>query len=315
MPGSLTVSCEAPLLWSLPLLLVKEDLALVVATLGLCLVLKGAWRIGVTLMALCGAYLAVIVGLVIPSLNPRGQYDFLSVAAGGGEHASLLDTVVHLPVALVSPSVKLTTLLLTFSVVGFLAVRSSFALLAIPIIVTRFASPLSVYWTPYWHYSLPLMTILFIAAIDGIRRMDSTAGSSRQVRRWAASGILAVNVCMLPFFGLQVMADPTFWHRSERAEAFDRITALIPAGSQVQANSSVSVFLVSDHRVYWLTPPDTVVDQVTFRGAPYILVDQSEWQGYDRDGVEYAHELNQPFRYETVDSEQGFTLLARVDEP
>ena len=298
-------------LWSLCLLMVKEDLALVVAALGVAIALQGSWRLGAALVAGCAAYLGLVVGLVIPALNPRHQYDFLSLATTGAD-SSLLDRLIDLPVTLVSPSVKVTTVLLTFVVVGFFVFRSWFSLLALPVLLTRLVSPLSVYWTPYWHYSLPLMTILFIAAIETMRGWHGKSLVARSVRRSAVAAIVTINAFLIPFFPLQGMVHTGFWEKSDRATAFDRLAALIPDDATVQANSSISVFLVSRHTVYWLTPPDTIVEQTAYVGADYILVDQDEWEQYDRDGVQYARKVNPGIEYDVVGADEGYTLLRRT---
>ena len=101
--------------WSLPLLLVKEDLGLTVAVIGLVLWLAGERRRGTVLAVAGGVGLLLVVLVVIPVFNPEGAYAYTS--AVGGDRG-LLATVFD------DPGRKLLTVVMTLAVAGFAPLAS-----------------------------------------------------------------------------------------------------------------------------------------------------------------------------------------------
>lgn len=303
---------RSAVLWSLPLLLVKEDFGLVLGGLAICLFVVGKRTLACMLGVGAFAYLAIVVGIVIPAINPRGQYDYLRIAQQGAGSAGPLHTLLTLPVHMVSPDVKLATLMLSFLVVGMVAVRSPFAWLAVPIFVERFASPIERYWGPTWHYSLPVMPIVFIGAIEVIARIR---GSERTTARRMVMIVPPVSagiaVCLLPIFSLHLLATHDYWQRDARAEAFDRLAREVPRGASVQADSLTGSFFVPDHDVYWLSPPDTIIPGLGIVDADFIVVNQEEWSGYGLHGVEYARDQHPGVLYRVVFDQEGYLLLER----
>ena len=147
--------------WSLPLLLVKEDLGLTVALIGLVLLLAGERRRG-TVLAVAGAVgFLLVVLLVIPSFNPEGAYAYTGNVGGD---RGLLATVFD------DPGRKLLTVVMTFAVAGFAALVSPWALLVLPTFAWRFAGDNPFYWGTDFHYSILLMVIVAVAAIDAMDR-------------------------------------------------------------------------------------------------------------------------------------------------
>lgn len=305
---------RAAALWTLPLLLVKEDYALVVAAVGLSLLCKGQRALAAGLGAAGALALPLTVGVIIPAFNPQGRYDYLSLIGSGDGPGSLAHTVLQLPVTLVTPHEKLITWLLTFFVTLFVSLRSPFSWVAAPLLLERFASPRDIDWVPWWHYSLPVMTILFVAAVEVLGQWQR---SDRRLRRmagqWAPACMALAAVGLVPVFALHRLFVPANWDTSPRAADLDALVAALPPGSSVQTDPSPSSFLVPHHRVYWIAPPDVTFPTPNDMGADFILVDQQDYRRLHLDGVEYAQAVNVSSTYIVVERRGDFTLLRRVD--
>jgi uncharacterized membrane protein len=240
---------RAAVAWALPLLLVKEDLGLTVAAVGLYIAFHGARRIGLTTAALgtLGSWLEMDV--LIPAAN-HGRYEYSASLAG-----SLLDPgpagLAHAALALVTPETKLTTVLLLLAPTAFLAARSPLLLLVVPTLGWRFLSTDAVYWGTAFQYSAVLMPIVFAAFIDTLVRLKASGG--RRAAATTRAGLivcLIVSALILPGFPLANPARPSWWRNDPRVTAADRVMDLIPDGVSVAASN-------------WLVPQLTDRDTVT----------------------------------------------------
>jgi len=238
--------------WSLPLLLVKEDLGLTVAAVGLALVLVGERRRGV-LLGLAGvAGTALEVLVLIPWA--RGDQSGHAYALGGdGLLAALGD----------DPGRKLLTLVLTFAVGGLVAVASPWAVVAIPTLGWRFAADNPYYWSTDWHYSLVLMPVVAVAGIDVLGRLGWT-------RRVGAAAMVAVTVLSVVPNGVigssvATYLTPTGWQPTDRTRSADRVLDAVPTGVTVDADIGLITQLVAGRDVRWIGtetmdgPPDWIV--------------------------------------------------------
>ena len=271
--------------WSLPLLLVKEDLGLTVAAIGVVLWLTGDRRRGAAL-ALGGIVaMAVIVLLVIPAINPDSSYAYTSTL--GGERGVLTTVLDGL-------GQKLWTVLLTVAITGFAALWSPWILLVLPTFAWRFAGDVPYYWGTEWHYSLVLMPIVFVAMIDAMQR--------RPVLRWATWGAVVVGVLTLVGSPVTALADPDTYDDPPRIDSARLLTELVPDGASVETDIAFLGHLVTDHTAYWYgtvgdaepeyvlfdtragigSPTDAVAYAEQAHGGTYRLI-------YDRDGYQLAH--------------------------
>ena len=131
--------------WSLPLLLVKEDMGVTVAAVGVALWLVGERRRGL-LLAIGGAVaLVLVVWVIIPAFNTGGGYDYTGNLGGD---AGVLETLTT------EWDRKLLTLLLTLGITGFAALWSPWAVVAAPTFLWRFLGDVHWYWGTEWHYSM-----------------------------------------------------------------------------------------------------------------------------------------------------------------
>jgi uncharacterized membrane protein len=244
--------------WSLPLLLVKEDMGATVLVIGLVLMLAGERRRG-TLLAAAGVVGAALVVLVVlPSVNPGGVYDYASSVGGDrGVVATLLD----------EPGRKALTVLVTLAVTGLAALGSPWVLLVLPTFAWRFVGDNPYYWGTDWHYSLLLMPIVFVAAVDAMRRYPPL--------RWTAVPALVVSLALLPSTPLWALTQGETYEVPDRAAVAQRVVDLVPDGASVVTDIGVITHLATDHDVYWL---GTVGTAPLPDGEPeYVLLDQ--WAG------------------------------------
>ena len=302
---------RACLLWALPLVLVKEDLGLTVAAIGVVLALRRRDRQG----AVAGAALAAwgvgwslfAVEVVLPAVNRDGSWTY-----GSQVDWSVLADPAGLQQALTTPHEKLTTLAYLAAVTGFLALRSPIALVAVPTLSWRYLADVPAYWGRDWHYSAILMPILFVALLDAVQVLRTRPHRLDPAFLRAYAGAV-VPVCatvavVLSVQGLAVkdLVDPQFWRGQPRDASTRAVLALVPPGTSVESDAGLITYLVPEHQVYWMGR----------RGNPapdYLLVDavKGGWSPAPDDVVGYAQGLHPGHVYETVFSQDDYTLVRR----
>lgn len=286
--------------WLVPLLLVKEDLGITVAVAGAIAVWCGVKRVGYALAAVGLAGFALAVFVVIPFF---GTGSFASWGTVGFD-SSGPDTFANF---LSGWDIKTVTLLVTFGVTGFVALRSKWVLLAIPTLGWRFIGAKTDYWGTDWHYSLILMPIVFIALLDALPLLRTAT------RKWLAAYTnhvptltagVALALCLT--FPLHTLLQADTWKPSPRAAAAAEAMALIPSGTSVETNRGLITHLVTDHTVYWVgTIGDVLPD--------FVLIDTHA--GPDIENVAaYAARQHPDTQWRQIFSSDGY-LLAQHGHP
>jgi len=300
----------AVLAWCAPLVLVKEDLGLTVACVGLVMALRGARRLGIGLCVFGLAATAVTVLVLIPAANQVHSYDYWAMLSGADSAASssLGQWLVSIPASLFVPGIKTATILLLFGVTAYLALASPLALATIPTLAWRFLSDKSAFWGPGWHYSAILMPIVFFALLDTLARMH--AGRRvwlASVARFAAPAVLTIAVLLALVLPLRALVSPASYQPSPRAEAAAEVQALIPSGSSVETDSTLVVHLVTRTRVFWLGRADGVEPD-------FVLLDRRAWPipipRPGKDLLGYIERQHPRTNYAHVYSRGGFHLFA-----
>jgi uncharacterized membrane protein len=245
--------------WSLPLLLVKEDLGLTVAAAGVALLLVREWRRGFALVAAGAAGTALVLLVLIPWARADGS-GYAYALGGDGGLGALDDGLGR----------KALTVLLTLAVGGLVAIASPWFVVAAPTLAWRFAADNPHYWGTEWHYSLPLMPIVAIAGIDVLRRTRWARWTRivGVVAMVAVTGISLVPTPVIPDPPVTRYLDPGAWRQTDREQAGERVLALIPAGATVDSDIGLINHLVGDgRRVTWIgtdeiegTPEWIVID-------------------------------------------------------
>ncbi|CAM5687065.1 hypothetical protein SCALM49S_06108 [Streptomyces californicus] len=139
----------AALLWSLPLVLVKEDLGATVAVVGFLLFVYGRRLQGALLAAFGVAAFVVTLMVLIPAASGAGTYDYWQkIDKNGEQDVSMLDTVL----GVLNSLVKIEMLVFLLGITGFLALRSPLTLLIVPTLGWRLLWQDSNRWGMVWHY-------------------------------------------------------------------------------------------------------------------------------------------------------------------
>ncbi|PFG32685.1 DUF2079 domain-containing protein [Sanguibacter antarcticus] len=300
---------RASAVWIVLLLGVKEDLGLTVAAFGLVLWLRGQRRLGAVVAGTGVLGMALVVGVLVPALNPDGRYDYWGRLDEDGSAGStgLVASAVRLVGDLLVPAVKIETLALLLVVTAFVALRSPLVLLAVPTILWRFAGSVEFYWGTTWHYSLILVPILFAAAIDGLRTLEGSRFTVlRRYARAAPALMLLVAAVLLPRFPLADLWEPGTYARSDRVEVGQRAVASIPEGASVASDLGLILQLTTHHEVYWLGGvPEVAPD--------YVALDLTGWGGNPPDDVEaYTENVYRGASYEVVFDEWGYVVAKRL---
>jgi uncharacterized membrane protein len=147
----------------------------------------GVWAAAGAVLVVWGlGWSALAIGVIIPHFNPAHHYMYWSdggVLSPGGGHVSAGILLAQLTRGSL---VKLGTIALVLLPVVFLAPRSPLAAVAGPGLALRLLSTNSHFWGTQWHYSATLMPIAFVAAIDGLARIQARA--ARREARAASAG-------------------------------------------------------------------------------------------------------------------------------
>ncbi|MER7704557.1 DUF2079 domain-containing protein [Kitasatospora sp. NPDC097605] len=252
----------AAVLWALPLVLVKEDLGLTVAAVGV-LVFRQARRgsgtraLGLGTAVFGFAATALTMLLVLPSFNPGGDFAYWGQLGAGEAAAAPWETASRL----VWPPLKWLLLGLSAATAGFLGLRSPLALLCVPTLGWRLLADNPHYWGVGYHYSAVLMPLLLAALVDALRRTGAFArgagpavpggatgpavpdpAAARRARRaLVVAGLVAA--VTLPLFPLREIAAPGAWGTSPRLARTRAMLARIPDGATVAASNRLAAQL------------------------------------------------------------------------
>ncbi|MFD7442921.1 DUF2079 domain-containing protein [Streptomyces sp. NPDC059909] len=259
--------------WAAPLLLVKEDLGLTLAAVGVYTAWKGGWRdgwqgavkagwrgrwkgrsrdgagkrarrLGVATAAAGVLGSAIEIKLLLPAFNPGGGYAHGGNLAEG--HGSLLATLAFAPLDALRPDVKAMTLVLVFAPGALVALRSPLSLLAVPTLSWRMLSANGFHWGTAFHYSAVLMPVVFAGLIDALTRYRACDHplAARHVRASLVT-VIAVTVVMLPSFPLAQLAQRATWRTTAHVEAARSLLQRIPDGATVAATNRLVPQLTS----------------------------------------------------------------------
>jgi uncharacterized membrane protein len=236
---------RAAFAYALPLLLVKEDLGLTVAAIGLYIVLRGPKKMG-ALLALVGVAACCLTMLVlIPHFNMDGHNTYLGQASG---------PVGNPLVRLIMPVQKLETVLMLLAPVAFLALRSPILVIALPTIAWRFWATNPAYWGTELHYSAMLMPVVFGAAAAAVPRVHATLLAA--LPRYSGQFHLAIGAWCVTFVVLLSVHSPIgeLFHaaawRPVLSSAERGTLATIPDQATVAAENSLAPQLTNRTTVY-----------------------------------------------------------------
>jgi uncharacterized membrane protein len=319
------------------LLFVKEDMGLLVAGIGVYLavsrprVVPRQLAVGVALVAAGIASTVIATYLLIPAFGGRASYYWAYSALGPHLPQAAWHLIAH-PASLkllVTPEVKLQTMLWLFGAFCFLSLRSPMALAAVPLLLERMlASTFGNWWVTSYQYNAYLVVILVFAAVDGAARLDrqilarqhrAAAVSSAPGRRWAgpwslglacSAAICAVAVALVPHFAFGAAFHSSFYRRDAQMNAAAAADAVVPSGVTVEAVNNLGPQLSGrDTVLLWDgdggTPP---------LGAPWVVANITEQQFTFRSVADQQQRVALLERngYRVVFQSDGYLVLHRA---
>jgi uncharacterized membrane protein len=304
------------------LLLVKEDMGLLVAGIGLALL---AWRPRVVPRQMIVAGALIAVGIVdtwvaarvlVPAFGGRANYYWAYTALGRGIPQAAWHLITH-PAGslrlLITPRVKLTTMLWLFGAFCFLPLRSPIALATVPILLERMLANLFPnWWVTSFHYNAFLVVVLAFAAADGAARLDRWAVLARRrkgtgtVALVCAAAMCAAALVLVPRFALGAALHPSFYHRTAQMNAAAAADAAVPDGVTVEAANRLGP---------QLSARDTVLlwERTTPRWAPWVVADvgKKEFTFRSRTQQRQRVALLERSGYRIVFERGGYVVLHR----
>ncbi|MCT9932743.1 DUF2079 domain-containing protein [Planotetraspora sp. A-T 1434] len=260
------------------LLLVKEDMGLLVAGLGLFMITrKDGRRLGAAFVA-AGVVTAYAASqLLIPRFGGRADYYWAYSALGGDFPSAARHALTHPGDALgllVNPPVKARTVALLLLPVLFTALFSPVTLAAIPLLAERMlASSFPNWWVPHYHYGAFVVVVVFAGGVDGARRLagrlNALPGRRRGRRanaaQWWAAPALAAGLASVPFFAFGGLFTPGFHASTERTRAAEHAVAVVPDGARCEAAGNLAPALSGR--------TETLLWDRTPRWAPWVVAD------------------------------------------
>ena len=272
--------------WSLPLLLVKEDMGATVAVVAVLLWLRGRRRLGLALGAAAVAGVVVAFATML-AVDPAHDLSRLAAFGGSSRTAAPPDPVPAGEALRLRGWLVLTAL----AGGGLLWAGSPVALLAVPTLAWRLVSSTPSYWSPGLHYGAVLVPVAGVALVDVLRRAGARARARRAVVPLAvaaAAASLATTVAVLPPSGLPAPWRGSTWRAGAYVQDLRAATADLPRGSRLAADNTSGPYLLGraggDHDVVGWSPdtplarlPDVVVLDTSRASTGASLARQRQW--------------------------------------
>lgn len=264
------------------LLMVKEDMGLLIAGYGAYLLLTRQRRIGAAFMVGGVAATWLATRVLIPAFGGSATFYWAYGQLGSTVPSAAWHAVIH-PLGtlrtLVTPGVKVTTMLLLLAPLGFLPLASPLVLAAVPLLLERMlATGFPAWWASNYHYDAFIVMVLMLAAVDGAARIQRRLHRRRTALRlrlpggrsltpasgWAAAVCVAA-AAALPWGPLGDVLHPTFYTVNARIRAAEAAVAMVPGGALVEAADYLGPRLSGRAQVLLLDG--------TPRWAPWVVAD------------------------------------------
>ena len=328
------------------LLLVKEDMGLLVAGIGLALavarrpMVRRQRLLGVSLFVLGFGYTVLAVYVLIPAFGGHSDYYWAYTSLGANASQALTHLLLHpwssLQV-LITPAGKARTMFWLVAVLCFLPLLSPGVLVVVPLLLERMLnSRFPNWWATAYQYNAYLEIALVCAAVDGAARLERLAawlarrrpagapaasaasgapgasgeatGGRGMVALGCASAIVLCTLWTLPGFAFGKALHPQFYRLSGRERAAEQAAARVPSGVRVEAANRIGPLL---------TRRDTVLlwdGEHPPLGAPWVVADvrgvEFTFAGSGAERARVALLLRSGYR--VVFSRGGYIVLHRT---
>jgi len=304
------------------LLLVKEDMGLLVAGFGIYLFLIRQWRIGLAFMVGGVAATWLATRVLIPAFGGSATFYWAYGELGNSVASAAWHAVIdplHTLHILVTPWVKVATVLSLLAPLGFLALASPLVVAAVPLLLERMlATGFPTWWTSGYHYDAFIVMVVMLAAADGAariqRRLDVRwprlrlrlpAGRSAGLTSAWAVAICVAAIAALPWTPLGQILHPKFYTVNARISAAEMAAAMVPDRALVEAADYVGPRLSGRAQVLLLDG--------TPRWAPWVVADTRGLDFPFCSPADQAHLVSylEQHGYTPVFARDGYVVLRR----
>jgi uncharacterized membrane protein len=143
----------------------------------------------------------------------------------------------------------------------------------VPSLALRFISTNSSFWGTAWHYNATVMPIVFIAAIDGLARIQAARAAAGRAHRMLSTmlvrfspvAMVAVAVLLAFRFPLDNLWNPQTYTISPHVRAQDAAMATVPDGVTVEATLTMIAPLAARDDTFWIgTYPNPAPEYIVF---------------------------------------------------
>ena len=311
------------MIFSLLLLLVREDMGMLVVMIAVVRCVHGwnEWRLGEDpgwrrvlliplILSLTGLSTFIVVTTwVLPHFSVTGQFAYWNYPALGADPPEAIRFMLLHPLRtselLFVPVTKSTTWALLFLPLLLFPLRSWYTLIALPLLLQRFLSGRAALWTTEYHYSAPILVILFLASVEALDRMP---GSWRRSLAWMLVAAQLVTMwgdrALIRGGALDQSHYPLYrltgegWHRSDHMHDQQAIIALVPASTCIEVDDFMAPHLTRTHRV--------TLPTVSSRTIDFILLDMTR--------PEVHGDFPSPQEVQEDAAGRGYTVVAHRGE-
>jgi uncharacterized membrane protein len=320
------------------LLLVKEDMGLLVAGIGVYLLVSvpaTVRRQRIVALAMIVVGLAdtwIATYLLIPAFGGHASY-YWAYGALGHNLPSVAANVAAHPLnaakLMITPRVKLDTMLWLLAPFCFLPLLSPITIAVIPLLVERMMQDqFANWWVTSYHYNAYLVIILACGGVDGAARLGRWLGHAYRASRprdgdearaaqlsssvatfglIAAVVMVAVGVYSVPKFALGQAFHRSFFHRTYYEQIAEEAVLAVPSGVTVEAVDYLGPQLADRDKVLlWDGDGGTPIY------APWIIANVSTQQFTFRGGIKEQVArvaLLRKHGYQTVFERGGYIVL------
>jgi uncharacterized membrane protein len=294
-------------------LLVKEEVAFVAVAFALYILLvQRRYRLGIAMLLLAVGWGYLIMGVIMPTIAghtyfPLGRYGYLGSSFGEVARSMLLDPLLVLRHLLVPA--KLGFLLHLLVPVGLLPLLGfDTLLLALPTMLYLLLSDYEPQYSIQYHYTVPLIPLVFMATVKGIERLVRWKG--RRVTVAVSALILVTSFLSYFLHGPGPLA--RYFNQNGQynlwphlASGYDALAA-IPAGASVMTLEEFASHLAAREKIY--------IENESYLSVEYILQEHTARTATPRYPafVPEGRELVYPY-YETVFDKDGYWVQRYQD--
>ena len=297
------------------LLITKEEMALLAASIGLIVLILGHITKGAVTILVSLATFFFAVYIFLPAV--QGEYVHSDYGVLGKTPVDVVGSIVSKPNLflnlLFSPSVKVRTVFESFFSFGFLPVLSPVYLItAAQQFVVRFVDTVTVHrWINLNHYAFPLASIMTIAAIFSARTLEKIFKSREKLYLFLTLYLIFFALMQdFIFHGpINSLLKAAFYVKKQWMRDNDEILKFIPKGASVAATNNFGPHISQRDKFYLIKEKNS---------ADYLLFDLADGPNkyspldYPKTLEVFKQEILSG-EYETIMQVNNAFLLKRID--